>query len=79
MPEFCEDVATGHTESTSTAITTALTEEMAQLKTAKAIILEQRNAEITAARNKYANALKKITAKQGALKRMIKTAESKLQ
>lgn len=41
-------------------------------------VLDLRNAEIQAARDKYAASLKEIKAKQGALKRMMKTATEKL-
>jgi hypothetical protein len=70
--ESCEDVATG---TTTSDVSTALSTKMAELEVQKQVILEQRNAEIQAAREKYAEALKEITKKQGALKRMLKTSE----
>jgi hypothetical protein len=41
-----------------------------------AAVIEARDTEIQAARDKYAAALKEIKAKQGRLKRMIKTSEA---
>ena len=41
-------------------------------------VLDERNEAIEAAKAKYAEALKEIKAKQGALKRMMKTATEKL-
>ena len=59
-------------------VTTALQEKKAELDAELKAFLELRNAEIQAARDKYAASLKQIKAKQGALKRIMKTAEERL-
>ena len=59
-------------------VTTALQEKKAELDAELKAVLELRDAEIQAARDKYAASLKQIKAKQGALKRMMKTAEERL-
>ena len=59
-------------------VTTALQAKKAELDAELKDVLELRDAEIQAARDKYAASLKQIKAKQGALKRMMKTAEERL-
>jgi predicted negative regulator of RcsB-dependent stress response len=59
-------------------VTTALQAKKAELEAELKAVLELRDAEIQAARDKYAASLKQIKAKQGALKRMMKTAEERL-
>jgi hypothetical protein len=59
-------------------VTTALQEKKAELDAELKAVIEARDTEIQAARDKYAASLKQIKAKQGALKRMMKTATEKL-
>jgi hypothetical protein len=56
-------------------VITALKQEYAQLEVQKAVILEQRDKDIAAAKAKYVASLKEITRQQGVAKRMMKSAE----
>ena len=60
------------------SILTELQAKQAELEEEKKAILAERDAEIAAAKEKYAQALKEITAKMGRVKRMVKTATEKL-
>ena len=57
------------------SVLTELQAKQAELEEEKKAILAERDAEIAAAKAKYAQALKEITKKQGAAKRMVKSAE----
>ena len=59
------------------SVLSELEAKQVELEAEKKAILEARDAEIAAARQKYAQGLKEITAKMGRLKRMI-TANEKL-
>ena len=56
------------------SVLTELQAKQAELEEEKAAILAERDAEIAAAKAKYAQALKEITKKQGQAKRMVKSA-----
>ena len=60
------------------SVLTELQAKQQELEEEKKAILAERDAEIAAAKEKYAQALKEITAKQGRVKRMVKTATEKL-
>lgn len=60
------------------SVLTELQAKQAELEAEKKVILEARDAEIAAARQKYATGLKEIKAKMGRVKRMVKTATEKL-
>ena len=60
------------------SVLTELQAKQAELEEEKKAILAERDAEIAAAKAKYAQALKEITAKQGRVKRMVKTATERL-
>jgi len=55
---------------------TALKKELLDLEEKLEDVLEQRNFEIQVARDKYAGSLKALLAKQGRLKRMMRSAEA---
>ena len=56
------------------SVLTELQAKQQELEEEKKAILAERDAEIAAAKAKYAQALKEITKKQGAAKRMVKSA-----
>ena len=60
------------------SVLTELQAKQAELEEEKKAILAERDAEIAAAKEKYAQALKEITKKQGAAKRMVMTATERL-
>ena len=60
------------------SVLSELQAKQTELEAEKKTILEARDAEIAAARQKYAQGLKEITAKMGRVKRMVKTATEKL-
>ena len=55
------------------SVLSELQAKQAELEEEKKAILAERDAEIAAAKAKYAQALKEITKKQGAAKRMVKS------
>ena len=56
------------------SVLSELEAKQVELEAEKKVILVERDAEIAAAKAKYAQALKEITKKQGAAKRMVKSA-----
>ena len=56
------------------SVLSELEAKQVELEAETKVILVERDAEIAAAKAKYAQALKEITKKQGAAKRMVKSA-----
>ena len=56
------------------SVLSELEAKQVELEAEKKVILVERDAEIAAAKAKYAQALKEITKKQGAAKRMVMSA-----
>ena len=56
------------------SVLSELEAKQVELEAEKKVILVERDAEIAAAKAKYAQALKEITKKQGAAKRMVQSA-----